>query len=107
MGEGFLPIGRLTARLLDAGLRRFCFESVWAYSAPIRPGRQALVGVVPGHGSFAFLAPPFDPARLVLDQSRHSGPELVALERAALVRGLNWFREMMEAMKLTVRRPSL
>lgn len=106
MGEGFLPIGPLTARLLDAGLRRFCFENVWAYSAPIRPGRQPLGGVVPGIGSFAFLAPPFDPARIILDQSRHSGAELVALERAALERGLGWFRALMAEMNLTVRPPA-
>ena len=105
MGEGFLPIGRLTARLLEAGLRRFCFENVWAYSAPIRPGRAPLGGVVPGQGSFAFLAPPFDPARLVLDQSRHTGAELVALEGAALKRGLRWFQAVMEGLDLTVRPP--
>jgi 3-oxoisoapionate decarboxylase len=35
MGQGRLPIMDLTDRLYDGGLRRFCFENVWAYRAPI------------------------------------------------------------------------
>jgi hypothetical protein len=105
MGEGFLPIRALTERLLQAGLRRFCFENVWAYSAPIRAGRLPLGDVVLGQGAFRYLRPPFDPARLVLDQSRHSGPDLVALERAALDRGLAWFRAMLADIGVTVRKP--
>jgi hypothetical protein len=105
MGEGFLPIERLTQALLAAGLRRFCFENVWAYSAPIRPGRAPLEGVVLGTGSFAFLRPPFDPAWIILDQSLHSGPELARLERQALDRGLDWFKDLLAQIGLEVRKP--
>lgn len=107
MGEGNLPIQGLTQRLIAAGLRRFCFENVWAYSAPIRPGRLPLGDVVLGQGAFAYLRPPFDAARIVLDQSRHSGPELVALERAALDRGLLWFGTLLGDMGLSVRQPGV
>jgi 3-oxoisoapionate decarboxylase len=98
MGEGFLPIRAITARLLEAGLRRFCFENVWAYSAPIRTGREPLDGVVLGEGAFRYLDPPFDPVRVVLDQGALSGAELVRLERAALDRGLAWFRGELAAL---------
>ncbi len=35
MGQGRLPIMDLTDRLYDGGLRRFCFENVWSYRAPL------------------------------------------------------------------------
>ena len=35
MGTGRLPILQLTEKLYEAGLRRFCFENVWAYVAPV------------------------------------------------------------------------
>ena len=92
MGDGFLPIEHLTKRLINQGLRRLTFENVWAYSAPIRQGREVLDGVVLGEGSFRYAEPPFDPALLILDQSKHSGAELVALERAALERGVASFK---------------
>ena len=92
MGDGFLPIEHLTKRLINQGLRRLTFENVWAYSAPIREGRDVLDGVVLGEGSFRYAEPPFDPALLILDQTKHSGPELVALERAALERGVASFK---------------
>jgi sugar phosphate isomerase/epimerase len=80
VGEGFLPLAELTRRLLDQGLRRFTFENVWAYSAPIQEGRTALDGVNLGEGTFAFLDPPFDPAVVVLQQSEFSPEKLVELE---------------------------
>lgn len=91
-GEGFLPIRELTRRLLDHGLRSLTFDSAWSRSAAAAAGREPLATVRLGHGSFRFLAPPFDPARVVLDPARHGGEELVRLERAALDRGLAWFR---------------
>ncbi len=92
MGEGSLPIKHLTQRLLDQGLRRFTFENVWAYSAPIQPGRVVQGGVVLGESSFTFAQPPFDPSQLVLDQSQLTGPDLVYFEKSALVRGMAWFK---------------
>ena len=59
VGDGFLPLTELTRRLLDQGLRRFTYENVWAYSAPIQEGRKALNGVNLGEGAFAYLDPPF------------------------------------------------
>jgi 3-oxoisoapionate decarboxylase len=98
IGEGFLPLGRLTQRLLDRGLRRITFENVWAYSAPIRPGRQPLPGVTLGEGAFAYLDPPFDPARIVLDQSKLAPETLVDLEYQALVRGVSAFRSILQRL---------
>ncbi|MDQ0473097.1 sugar phosphate isomerase/epimerase family protein [Labrys wisconsinensis] len=98
VGDGFLPLERLTRRLLDQGLRRITFENVWAYSAPIRPGRMPMDGVVPGEGAFAFLEPPFDPARIVLDQSRLAPDRLVALEHDALLRGVAVFRRILSRL---------
>ena len=101
VGEGFLPLERLTQRLLAKGLRRITFENVWAYSAPIRTGRQALPGVVLGEGAFRYLDPPFDPARIVLDRSALSPELLVELEHAALVRGLSAFRSVLRGLGCT------
>jgi sugar phosphate isomerase/epimerase len=95
IGEGFLPLKRITKRLLDQGLRRITFENVWAYSAPIRPGRTPLPGVTLGEGAFAWLDPPHDPARIVLDQSQLSPETLVDLEHQALIRGLAAFRRVL------------
>ncbi|HMS95650.1 MAG TPA: hypothetical protein PKA03_10590, partial [Tabrizicola sp.] len=85
-----------TRRLLDQGLRRITFENVLAYSAGIRPGRQPQPGVTLGEGSFRFLAPPFDPTRIVLDQSRLPPDRLVALEHEALLRGVRAFRAVLQ-----------
>jgi 3-oxoisoapionate decarboxylase len=98
MGEGFLPIVSLTKRLLDYGLRRLTFENVWAYAAPIRDGREPLDGVKLGEAAFAFLDPPFDPGRIILDQSRFSGEELVKLEHDALIRGMAWFKSKLKEL---------
>ena len=103
MGQGTLPIRALTETLLAAGLRRFCFENVWAYAAGIRPGRAPLPGVTLGAGAFRYADPPFDPGFLILDQSRHTGAQLVALERAALDRGLAFWRGEMAALGLATR----
>jgi sugar phosphate isomerase/epimerase len=98
IGEGFLPLERLTGRLLAQGLRRITFENVWAYSAPIQPGRVPLAGVTLGQGAFAYLEPPFDPARMVLDQSKLTPDQLVDLENQALIRGLGNFRAVLRGL---------
>ena len=96
VGDGFLPLTELTRRLLDQGLRRFTFENVWAYSAPIQTGRRPLNGVILGEGAFAFLDPPFDPARVILQQSAFSPQTLVDLESQALRRGHEGFRQVLK-----------
>lgn len=99
IGDGFLPLERLTRRLLAQGLRRITFENVWAYSAPIRAGRVPLAGVQLGEGSFAFLDPPFDPARIVLDIGQLTPRQRVELERQALLRGLAGFRSVLDRLR--------
>jgi len=106
MGEGFLPIEALTRRLYDAGLRRFTFENVWAYSARIQPGRVPQDEVQLGEGSFRYLKPPFDPARIILDQTSFSGTELVRLERDALLRGLASFGNTLADLNISISRQS-
>ncbi len=101
IGEGFLPLTELTRCLLEQGLRRFTFENVWAYSAPIQEGRKALNGVNLGHGAFAYLDPPFDPARLVLRHSAHSPETLVDLEMCALNRGHDAFKQILKSLNAT------
>ena len=98
MGEGFLPIASLSRRLLAAGLRRLTFENVWAYTAPIQKGREPIGSARLGEGSFRYLDPPFDAARIVLNQADLAPSELVRLERAALDRGLDWFKKELRAL---------
>ena len=101
VGDGFLPLTELTRRLLDQGLRRFTYENVWAYSAPIRDGRPALDGVTLGEGTFAYLDPPFDPARVILRQSEFSPQTLVDLESQNLQRGHDGFRQVLKNLGAT------
>ena len=101
VGDGFLPLTELTRRLLDQGLRRFTFENVWAYSAPIRDGRPALDGVTLGEGAFAYFDPPFDPARVILRQSEFSPQTLVDLESQTLQRGHDGFRQVLKNLGAT------
>lgn len=101
MGEGALPIEAITRRLLDRGLRRLAFESVWGYAAPVAEGRKALAGVRPGEDAFAYATPPYDPRFLILDTSRHAPEQLVRLEHEALFKGVGWFRAMLEGLGVT------
>jgi sugar phosphate isomerase/epimerase len=101
VGEGFLPLAELTRRLLDQGLRRFTFENVWAYSAQIRDGRTPLPGVILGEGTFSYLNPPFDPARVILNQSEFSPQTLIDYERRALQRGHVAFRSILRKLGAT------
>nr|WP_298105017.1 hypothetical protein [uncultured Shinella sp.] len=88
-------MSRLTARLLEQGLRTFCFENVWAYSTPIQAGRSLLGGVTLGEGVFSILEPPFLAERLVLDQRQLSRERLLKLETSALHRGVEVFRRIL------------
>jgi hypothetical protein len=107
IGAGALPVKQLTRRLLEHGLRRITFENVWAYSAPIQAGRQPLGGVLLGEGAFAYAEPPFDPAFLVLDQSKIAPQDLVRLEHDALIRGLASFRQTLAELGVTGYRSSI
>lgn len=107
VGEGALPVRELTRKLLENGLRRITFENVWAYSAPIREGRAPLDGVTLGEGSFSYAEPPFDPAFLVLDQSKVAPADLVRLEHAALLRGLASFKATLASLGVTGYRSSV
>ncbi len=101
VGDGFLPLTELTRRLLDKGSKRFTFENVWAYSAPIQKGRTALPGVNLGEGAFAYLHPPFNPARVVLCQSKFEPQTLVDHEFQALHRGHESFRHILKYLGTT------
>jgi hypothetical protein len=57
-----------------------------------------LPGVTLGQGTFAYLEPPFDPARIVLDQSQLAPDRLVELEHQALIRGLANFRAVLRGL---------
>lgn len=103
VGEGFLPLDRITRRLLDQGLRQITFENVRAYSAGIKPGRKPQPGVTLGEGSFAYLEPPHNPARIVLDQSGLAPDQLVELEHQALSRGVAAFRAVLERQGCSLR----
>jgi hypothetical protein len=98
IGEGFLPLEKLTRRLLEQGLDRICFENVWSYTAPIQVGREPLSGVVLGQGSFKYLDPPFEPTQIILNQSEFEPEVLVKLENDALVRGKRAFFNMLRSL---------
>lgn len=102
VGEGALPLKRLTKRLLDQGLRRITFENVWAYSAPIRASRLPQAGVTLGEGAFTFAVPPFDPGHLLLEQSRLTARQLVDLEYKSLLRGATAFRKVLTELGCTL-----
>jgi len=96
IGQGNLPLGETTRRLLKAGLDRILFENVWAYRAPVGtaylrgPQRAKL-----GSGVFAFARPPFAPGRCLpnLAAMAQSAPRrLVDLEEQAMRDGLEWVR---------------
>jgi hypothetical protein len=42
MGSGHLPVSEMTDHLYGIGLRRFCFENVWGYTAPIKVPEASL-----------------------------------------------------------------
>ena len=47
IGQGNLPIRRQTELLYEGGLRRFCFENVWGYVAPVLVEETALPNTTP------------------------------------------------------------
>lgn len=93
-GSGRLDTLGTTDRLYDAGVRRFCFENVWAYVAPV---------LVP------FEELPQTPCFVRDDPTRHlvgdvlSREQAVTEERVAFDAGLTAFRAMLDAGGYTVR----
>ncbi|MFZ1681352.1 MAG: sugar phosphate isomerase/epimerase family protein [Rhizobiaceae bacterium] len=86
MGEGTLPIAAITDRLHALGLRRFCFENVWSYTAPVKVDASALP-VTPCFRQFG-------PERH-LEGDRLDAADAVARERQAFDTGLDWFRALL------------
>lgn len=82
MGGGSLPIIELTERLYAAGVRRFCFENVWSYVAPLK---ATAIPATP-----AFVPRP-DLRRL--DGATLAKDEAIDAERGAFERGWRWFRD--------------
>jgi 3-oxoisoapionate decarboxylase len=101
IGRGFVPCRNLTRRLLESGLRRLTFESVWAYSAPVVPWAEPGDGLRLGEGAFGWREPPFHPDDLILDQGAFSGAELVRMEQRALEEGLNFTKAMFAELGVT------
>jgi 3-oxoisoapionate decarboxylase len=86
MGSGRLPIMEQTNRLYEAGVRRFCFENVWSYVAPVRSDTTP-------------ITPSFTPRRdrALLDGNDLSPDVAIAEERLAFEQGWSWFREALQA----------
>ena len=87
-GTGRLPAGEQTDRLYDSGVRRFCFENVWAYTAPL----QCEVAALPATACFEFD----DPARYLVGD-RLPPEHAVRQERLAFAQGAAKFMSMLEA----------
>lgn len=86
-GTGRLDTLGTTDRLFAAGVRRFCFENVWAYAAPLRCDPTTL----PSTACFAWD----DPTRHLVGD-RLAPDDAVEQERIAFEVGLAGFRAMLE-----------
>jgi len=86
-GTGNLDTLGTTDRLFAAGVRRFCFENVWAYRAPLKCAPDA----VPATPCFAWEAP----GRYLHGDALDPGAA-VRGERLAFDDGLAAFRTMLE-----------
>ena len=93
IGEGLLPIMQQTDRLYEAGLRRFCFENVWGYVAPVVTGVE-----LPDSPVFKKQA-----ANHYLRADKLSVEEALAGEIAAFERGWGWFREQLNDAGYSIR----
>ena len=86
-GTGNLDVLGTTDRLYAAGVRRFCFENVWAYRAPLKCSPDAL----PDTPYFAWEAP-----ERYLHGDGLDPADAVRGERTAFDDGLLAFRAMLE-----------
>jgi sugar phosphate isomerase/epimerase len=86
-GTGNLDVLGTTDRLYAAGVRRFCFENVWAYRAPLKCAPDA----VPATACFAWEAP-----GRYLHGDGLDPTDAVRGERTAFDAGFAAFRAMLE-----------
>lgn len=87
-GSGRLPVVEITERLYAVGVRRFCYENVWSYTAPVKFPPAAL----PKTPCFEWD----DPARYLRGDSLLPG-DAVREERVAFDDGLRAVHEMLAA----------
>jgi hypothetical protein len=98
----------ITRRLVAAGHRRFVFENVWAYRAPVRRDARGTEPVTLGRGSFSYAEPPFDGCLSLGDGAppQELAPaELLAGECRAVDAGLAWLRSAFSAAGWQLRAP--
>jgi 3-oxoisoapionate decarboxylase len=94
-GTGNLDVLGTTDRLYAAGVRRFCFENVWAYRAPLKCAPDAL----PASPCFRWEAP-----ERYLHGDGLEPVDAVRGERAAFDAGLAAFQTMLRRGGYDVRR---
>jgi sugar phosphate isomerase/epimerase len=87
-GSGRLPVGEITDRLYAAGVRRFCYENVWSYTAPLKCAADHL----PHTPCFEWD----DPARYLVGDTL-APQEAVREERQAFDQGLRAFQQMLQS----------
>lgn len=87
-GSGRLPVGETTDRLYAAGVRRFCFENVWSYVAPLKCDADAL----PDSPCFEWA----DPGHFLVGDAL-SIEAAIRGERRAFEEGLAALRQMLES----------
>ncbi|MBM3573269.1 MAG: sugar phosphate isomerase/epimerase, partial [Alphaproteobacteria bacterium] len=105
VGQGNLPIVEITHRLIAAGLKRICFEGVWAYRTPSRAQRGR--GVL-GQGAFAYCHPPYRPVHCMVNAEalQTSDPaRLVALESQVFDESVAWLAREFAKAEITLARP--
>lgn len=93
-GSGRLPVAETTDRLYDAGVRRFCYENVWSYTAPLK----CAVDDLPATPCFEWD----DPQRYLVGDAM-SPDDAVREERQAFDDGLRALRQMLESHEYVVR----
>lgn len=88
-GEGVLPIGEITERLLAAGMTRIAFENVWSYAGDFRPREDGLPEEPMDGPLFREHADPGDPVFFLHgadDEVVRDPARVIALEEASYVR---------------------
>jgi sugar phosphate isomerase/epimerase len=88
MGSGNLPVSEMTDHLYGTGLRRFCFENVWGYAAPIK----VAVDNLPRAEAFSL-----DHDHPFLDANQLAAEAAVEQEWAAFAEAWRWLRSDLEA----------